>query len=80
LVEKPDENIFSLAESISAYSIHLHRKSVNRAFVTDAHRRGLKVFAYTVNKLSEIQQLKALGVDGVFTDFLEICTGNSALK
>jgi glycerophosphoryl diester phosphodiesterase len=73
LVEKPAETLFSLTEAISAYSIHLHRKSVNRAFVRDAHQRGLKVFVYTVNKLSEMQQLKAVGADGVFTDFPEIC-------
>lgn len=37
--------------------------------IDDAHRRGMKVFAYTVNEPDDIARLKRLGVDGVFTDF-----------
>lgn len=63
------------AERIDAVSVHLHREYVNREFVADAHRRGLHVFVYTVNLAEEIQRLRQLGVDGVFTDFPELCGG-----
>lgn len=63
------------AEEIGAASVHLHREYVNQAFVADAHRRGLHVFVYTVNQAEEIQWLRQLGVDGVFTDYPELCRG-----
>jgi glycerophosphoryl diester phosphodiesterase len=39
--------------------------------VADAHRRGLKIFAFTVNEPKDIARMKTLGVDGVFSDFPE---------
>ncbi|MDB5987523.1 MAG: glycerophosphodiester phosphodiesterase, partial [Nevskia sp.] len=32
---------------------------------------GLKVYVYTVNDPAELKALRALGVDGVFTDYPE---------
>jgi glycerophosphoryl diester phosphodiesterase len=39
--------------------------------IDDAHRRGMRVFVYTVNEPDDIVRLKRMGVDGVFTDFPE---------
>ena len=44
---------------------------VTRPFVEDAHRRGLKVFVYTVNEPADLARMREWGVDGVFTDFPE---------
>ncbi|MBX6395540.1 MAG: glycerophosphodiester phosphodiesterase [Alicyclobacillaceae bacterium] len=49
-------------------SIHVRHWFVNRALVRGAHRRGLKVFAYTVNDPGRAAQLFRLGVDGIFSD------------
>jgi glycerophosphoryl diester phosphodiesterase len=53
------------------YSVHPRMDLVNEAFVERAHRRGLKVFVYTVNDPEDIMRLKTMRVDGVFTDFPE---------
>jgi len=37
--------------------------------LADAHRRGQKVFVFTVNRPAEIASLAAPGADGVFTDY-----------
>ena len=43
---------------------------VTEAFIAQAHRLGLKVHVYTVNKPAEMNRLLDLGVDGNFTDDL----------
>ena len=56
-------------ERLGAYSVNMAFPFLNREFVDDAHRRGLQVFAWTVNKPKDITWVKALGVDGIFSDF-----------
>lgn len=65
---KPRDDI-EFALGLGAYSVHPSRAHVNRAFVQDAHRSGLKVFVFTVNHSHDIRKMQALGVDGVFTDY-----------
>ncbi len=42
---------------------------VNKEFVDDAHNRGLKVYVWTVNDSDDIEKMKALKVDGIFSNF-----------
>jgi glycerophosphoryl diester phosphodiesterase len=60
-----------LAAKLHAWSIHTPVRSTRRPLVTLAHEHGLKVFAYTANSMRSIHRLRAIGVDGVFTDFPE---------
>jgi glycerophosphoryl diester phosphodiesterase len=50
-------------------SVHLSRNHVDRETVDGAHRLGMKVFVYTVNRPADAERMKNLGVDGVFTDY-----------
>ncbi len=59
----------SIAHDLNAYSINQNIRFVNRKFVADAHSRGLKVFVYTVNDSDDIRKVKAMGADGIFTDY-----------
>lgn len=43
-------------------------KVVNEAFVRASHERGVAVHVWTVNERPTMEQLIALGVDGIFTD------------
>ena len=54
------------AEELGAYSVNADVTFLDKAFVDDAHRRGLKVFVYTVDQPQELAKLSAWGVDGVF--------------
>ncbi|OGM93740.1 hypothetical protein A2524_01405 [Candidatus Wolfebacteria bacterium RIFOXYD12_FULL_48_21] len=56
-------------ERLGAYSVNMAFPFLNKEFVEDAHRRGLKVFAWTVNEPEDIAWVKALGVDGIFSNF-----------
>jgi len=59
------------AEELGAFSVHPSKDFINRWFVNDAHKRGLKVFVYAVNHPEDIARMQSLGVDGVFTGFPE---------
>jgi glycerophosphoryl diester phosphodiesterase len=60
-----------LLAELAPFSIHIRLDRVRSRFVDGAHRRGLKVFVYTVNREEDFQSLMDMGVDGVFTDFPE---------
>ncbi|HMB89320.1 MAG TPA: glycerophosphodiester phosphodiesterase family protein [Rhodothermales bacterium] len=45
---------------------------VDAALIREAHDRGILVIPWTVNTLDAMQRLKALGVDGIITDFPDI--------
>jgi glycerophosphoryl diester phosphodiesterase len=59
----------AFAHDIGATHIVLYFHTVNRAFIQDAHNRGLKVFVYTVNDPKEMQRQLELGVDGIITNY-----------
>jgi len=62
-------NAVELARLISAVSVHLNLDAVTPARVAELHAASLKVFIYTVNDAADLQYVKSLGVDGVFSDF-----------
>ncbi|RJO59222.1 glycerophosphodiester phosphodiesterase [Candidatus Parcubacteria bacterium] len=57
------------AQDLGAYSLNPSIEFLNQAFIDDAHNRGLKVFVYTVNLPEDIARMKAMDVDGVFSNF-----------
>ena len=58
------------ALKMKAKSVNLWFRSVSGAFVDAAHRAGLRVLLYTINKPDELLMAAGMGVDGIFTDFL----------
>lgn len=59
----------AFAEDIGATHAVLYYETVNKAFVEDAHRRGLLVFAYTVNDPLSMAFVQSIGVDGIITNY-----------
>jgi glycerophosphoryl diester phosphodiesterase len=56
------------AQKIKAYSLNLSIEFINKEIVEDAHRRGLKVFCWTLKEADEIARMCRLGVDGIFVN------------
>ncbi len=54
------------------YAIHPHFTAISKEFVDNAHENNLKINVWTVNEEDEIIRLKALGVDGIITDDIEL--------
>lgn len=61
-------NYAGFAEELQAYSVNADVSFLDQAFVMDAHSRGLKIFAYTVDEPEDLLRLQAWGVDGVFSN------------
>lgn len=57
------------AKRIKAFSVHLNAKLADPKIIRDAKMNGLKVYVWTVNEKDDIERLKKLGVDGIFSDF-----------
>ncbi len=57
------------AKKAAADFVSLNMEFVNKEFVDDAHNRGLKVYVWTVNDSDDIEKMKALKVDGIFSNF-----------
>lgn len=56
------------AEQLQAFSVNVDVAFLDKNFVDDAHKRGLKVFSYTVKHASDLLQFQRWGVDGVFVN------------
>jgi glycerophosphoryl diester phosphodiesterase len=71
LVARPTRLYYLTARRLRCISINVALRHVTERFVEDAHRRGLKVYVYTVNAPADIARMRSLGIDGLFTDFPE---------
>jgi glycerophosphoryl diester phosphodiesterase len=49
-------------------------KLVNETLLTSCHQKQIKVIAWTVNDKAEIEKLKAMGVDGIISDYPNLFT------
>jgi glycerophosphoryl diester phosphodiesterase len=57
------------ATELQAAAVNISSEFVDPRLVADAKAHGRRVYVYTVNDPAEMRALKALGVDGVFTDY-----------
>lgn len=56
------------AKQNGCYSIHPKITVCNRALISVAHQKGLRVIVWTVNNLRKAGQLQAWGADGLISD------------
>lgn len=56
------------ARELGCTALHPQIYYVNESYVTAAHREGIKVNVWTVNKEKDIIRLAKMGVDGLITD------------
>ena len=68
LYQVPWRSPIARALQLGAEGIHPPRLAVSRRLVLRAHRAGLAVRAWTVNRPKHLQQMMALGVDAIMTD------------
>lgn len=52
-------------------SVHLSLRRVDPKWVEAVHAAGRRIFVYTVNSAEDCRVMRAIGVDAVFTNFLD---------
>ncbi|MEI6730222.1 MAG: glycerophosphodiester phosphodiesterase family protein, partial [Pseudomonadota bacterium] len=66
--EELPEDFAQIAVSLGAKAIIPEYKYLNAANIAAAHAAGLQIMTWTVNEPSDINNLIALGVDGIMSD------------
>lgn len=56
-------------KELHAYSVNMWSPFARKSVVEKAHKKGLKVFVYTVNSKREISRMKKIGVDCILTNY-----------
>ena len=69
LIDKVPKNLEEFAKSINAYSLNIDLRITNLKIVEYAHNIKLKVFVWTVNKEKDIEKMKKINVDGIFSNY-----------
>ena len=69
LIAAAAPGLCGFAKELKSYSINLPSDCVTKELVDEAHQGEIKVFVFTVDEPDEIQRIKALGVDGIFSDY-----------
>jgi len=62
-------NYARFGKDLKAYAINISMEFINKRFVDAAHTHGLKVLVFTVNDKDDIERMKNLKVDGIFSNF-----------
>jgi glycerophosphoryl diester phosphodiesterase len=69
LLSSTRENLIRSAQELGATAIHPRCDIVTEQLIVDAHEAQLRVHVWTVNEAADISRFRALGADGIFTDF-----------
>ncbi|MCK0158072.1 glycerophosphodiester phosphodiesterase [Cellulophaga sp. F20128] len=71
LTGKDPQLAIPIALELNAVAINPDAGSLTAEDVKAIKAKDLKIYTYTVNELQEIQKMKDLGVDGIFTNYPE---------
>src|SRR3989338_2498253 len=71
LVYRVPLSLLKLAKELHAYSINLSLKKLNTKRILQIRKENIKIFVWTVDEPQDIKKVKALGVDGIISNFPE---------
>ncbi len=69
LISRQKKTLAYFKKRFQPLAINLPLKLAKTGLIKTAHQLGLKVLVWTVDDPLEIKKLKALGVDGIFSNF-----------
>ena len=77
LLEGSDRDMASLLDRLG-FTPHIYSPNyrlVDESAVEAAHARGMRIIPWTVNEVTDMERLRALGVDGLITDYPDRALG-----
>lgn len=64
-----DPTVIDQALLLAVEGLGFNHKALTAELVDASHAAGLPVFTYTINERADLDRVRALGVDGVITDW-----------
>jgi glycerophosphoryl diester phosphodiesterase len=71
LTEDDPLDAIPVARELNAVAINPDYRTIDQSKVDAIHEAGFKVYTWTVNDPEDIERLKKMGVDGIFSDYPE---------
>lgn len=71
LCDRYDDHVKKILKKLNCVAVNPCEKSLSKNIITDIHKAGYKICAWTVNDAQRAKQLFAWGCDAIFTDELE---------
>ncbi len=71
LTEEDPVQAIPTAKKLGAIAINPFYKTLNADTVNALHDEGFKVYTWTVNELQDIESMRSMKVDGIFTNYPE---------
>ncbi|HUP30204.1 MAG TPA: glycerophosphodiester phosphodiesterase family protein, partial [Usitatibacter sp.] len=72
LVDEVTDADWARLAALDAHSLHTNHKKFDVGLLPRLHAQGYRVMLYTVNDAEQAARLLNAGVDGIFTDELEL--------
>ncbi|KKP36144.1 MAG: Glycerophosphoryl diester phosphodiesterase [candidate division TM6 bacterium GW2011_GWF2_32_72] len=69
LFSQPTIKDVEITKELGAHGIVSNKNNTTQELVDEAHKNGLFIWVYTVNEAEDINKIKALGVNGIISDF-----------
>ncbi len=66
------ENWLALCKSVGAVAFHANQATLTKEIIATAHAAKLRVLTYTVNDQARLDLLLQWGIDGIFTDRVDL--------
>ena len=66
------------AVGLACESIHISLRRADEAWAEAAHAAGMRLLVYTVNSAKDLERMRRIGADGVFSDFPDIGVAKKA--
>ncbi|MBO8163295.1 MAG: glycerophosphodiester phosphodiesterase [Brevibacillus sp.] len=60
---------WTIAQQYQTEQLHVPKEELTPSLIQQAHRHGLEVIGWTINKPQTILKLKKLGIDGIITNY-----------
>jgi glycerophosphoryl diester phosphodiesterase len=69
IISKKPLSLYKFAEKNKLYSLNISLKLATKKFIEKTQKKGFKVFVWTVNDKENIEKIKNLGADGIFSNY-----------
>ena len=69
------DSLVSLVKAFGAQVVSPYYRDINRTDVAEAHRQGISIIPWTVNREHQMRRLIGWGVDGIITDRPHVLRG-----